>query len=401
MINSFFFDNESENLELICPSPINDQITSIPLFNNNPLDHSILSVNREMDDFDAFYNNNFMKEKNDANKPCIEYEETNLFINPKFEFQLGEEKNLVYSEVKESEDSFINVEIFEEKSKKEGKEEKLEKPEKQGKETIFEIVKDKRKKEKKKNKKIFKSNKKKKINNGINKDNKYFPFDKPKGILSLSQDGQNSVLNTDIQKDIFPFKFITKKYSDSGNGTKKLEKKKRKLKCDDINKKIKSRFHKTLKNIINQNLKKAGAQQLFYFIPQCFIEKVSKKFNLQYFNMTYKELLSKDFCTELNKNYFDINYDHNVKVLKYLEENEEISKNSGFDLIKNMTYETLLRKYFNSAQFEDSIYQLIDEKESPEYIYEYYIRATNYISYYLNPKNQNLMNQINNDTESI
>ena len=131
------------------------------------------------------------------------------------------------------------------------------------------------------------------------------------------------------------------------------------------------------------------------------LEKVSKKFNLQYFNMTYKELLSKDFCTELNKNYFDINYEHNIKVLKYLEENEEICKNSGFDLIKDMTYETLLKKYFNSAQFEDSILQLIDEKESPEYINEYYIRATNYINYYLNPKNKNLMIQINNDNESI
>ena len=398
MINSFVLEDESENLELICPSPINDQISSIPLFNNNPLDYSNLSVNREMDDFDTFFNNNFMKEKNDTNKPCIEYEETNIFIAPKFEFKIGEEKNLLFSEIKESEDNFINVEIFEEKSKKEEKIEKIEKP---GKEKIFEIMKDKRKKRKQKNKKTLKFNKMKKNKNGINKDNKYFPFDKPKGILSLSQDGQNSVLNTDEQKDIFPFKFITKKYCDSGNGIKKLEKKKRKLKCDDINKKIKSRFHKTLKNIINQNLKKAGAQQLFYFIPQCFIEKVSKKFNLQYFNMTYKELLSKNFCTELNKNYFDINYEHNIKVLKYLEENEEICKNSGFDLIKDMTYETLLKKYFNSAQFEDSILQLIDEKESPEYINEYYIRATNYINYYLNPKNKNLMIQINNDNESI
>ena len=119
--------------------------------------------------------------------------------------------------------------------------------------------------------------------------------------------------------------------------------------------------------------------------------------NSQYLHLTYKELLSKDFCSELNKNYYDINYDHNIKVLKYLEENEEISKNSGFDLIKDMTYEELLNKYFNSAQFEDSIFQLIDENESPEYIKEYFKRATNYLNYYRNGKKDNLVIPIDDD----
>ena len=46
---------------------------------------------------------------------------------------------------------------------------------------------------------------------------------------------------------------------------------KRKYKPDDIRKKIKARFHKSIKNIINDNLKKAGSKHFFSFLPQIFI----------------------------------------------------------------------------------------------------------------------------------
>ena len=68
-------------------------------------------------------------------------------------------------------------------------------------------------------------------------------------------------------------------------------KKKRKFKPDDIRKKIKARFHKSIKNIINENLKKAGAKVLFDFIPQSFIGNVSKKINNSVLNYTYKDIL--------------------------------------------------------------------------------------------------------------
>ena len=65
----------------------------------------------------------------------------------------------------------------------------------------------------------------------------------------------------------FMFKFKTKKYFMDSDGKKKRVKKKRKFKPDDIRKKIKSRFHKTLKNIINENLKRVGSKELFDFFP--------------------------------------------------------------------------------------------------------------------------------------
>ena len=52
---------------------------------------------------------------------------------------------------------------------------------------------------------------------------------------------------------------------------------KRKYKPDDIRKKIKARFHKAIKNIINENLKKAGSKYYFSFLPQIFISSISRK----------------------------------------------------------------------------------------------------------------------------
>lgn len=184
-------------------------------------------------------------------------------------------------------------------------------------------------------------------------------------------------------------KFSTKKYFIAANGKKKKVKKKRKYKPDDIRKKIKARFHKAIKNIINENLKKAGSTEMFDFFPQCFIGNVSKKINSKAFELTYKELLLTDFHKEVKSNYLnskaDIDkYVRNQKVLKYLEENPEISKRAGFDIIENLKYKELLNMYFNSEQFEKSIYTLKNEKEPPEYIQEYIHRANTYVNFYSN-----------------
>ena len=195
--------------------------------------------------------------------------------------------------------------------------------------------------------------------------------------------------------DIFHFKFTTKKYFTNENGKKKRIKKKRKFKSDDIRKKIKCRFHKEIKNLINKNLKNAGSKELFDFFPQIFIGNVTKNVNEKYFDLTYKELLSIDFIEEINKSNYhngkvDKNkYMKNIKVLKYLEKNPEISKNSGFDLIKNKKYKDILKCYFNSEEFENSLIKLKKEKESPEYIQDYIKIAKTYVSFYCNKKNNN------------
>ena len=187
-------------------------------------------------------------------------------------------------------------------------------------------------------------------------------------------------------KDFGLWKFTTKQYFIASNGKKKRVKKKRKYKPDDIRKKIKARFHKIIKNIINENLKKAGSKELFDFIPQSFIGNVSKKVNFKALNLTYKEILSTDFKNELNldSSKVDPKYLRNQKVLKYLEENPDISERAGFNLIQDMKYKDLLKVYFISAQYENSINQLKTENESPDYIQDYIYRSKTYIKFYSN-----------------
>ena len=209
-----------------------------------------------------------------------------------------------------------------------------------------------------------------------------FPF--KSGKCLLSDDASDNKLKQYMNKI-----FRTNTYVTDSNGNKKKEKKQRKFKPDDIRKKIKVRFHKKIKNIINENLKKAGSTELFGFLPQYFISNIAKKFNNQFMNMTYEQLLKINF-SELqddypNKDCDNKQYKKNKNTLEYLEKNPEISKISGFDKVKKMKYRDIFKAYFSSAEFEESITILKEEEnESAEYIQEYFILAKNYIDYFIN-----------------
>ena len=116
-------------------------------------------------------------------------------------------------------------------------------------------------------------------------------------------------------------------------------------------------------------------------------------------------MLSTDFTLELKNNDYknckvDYNkYKKNLEVLNYLEKNPEICQLSGFDLIKDSKYKDLLKIYFSSAQFENSLNQLREEKESPEYIQEYINRARTYISFYSKFNNKDDKNNFKNENE--
>ena len=49
-----------------------------------------------------------------------------------------------------------------------------------------------------------------------------------------------------------------------------------------------------------------------------------------------------------------------------------------------MKYKDLLKVYFISAQYENSINQLKTENESPDYIQDYIYRSKTYIKFYSN-----------------
>ena len=163
----------------------------------------------------------------------------------------------------------------------------------------------------------------------------------------------------------------------------------RKFKPDDIRKKIKARFHKTIKNAINEFLKFTGSEKFFDFLPQSFICNISREKNKEVLHLTYKELLRKDFLSNIDESKYkkkkvDQNkYINNIEVLEYLEKNPEISKNSGFDILGKVTYAELLNIYFDSFQFEKSIQKLKEENESEDYIREYYQKAKSYVRFFM------------------
>ena len=164
---------------------------------------------------------------------------------------------------------------------------------------------------------------------------------------------------------------------------------KRKYKADDIRKKIKARFHKSIKNIINENLRKAGSKKLFTFLPQVFISSIARQTNRYVLNMSFREILQQNFVNDLdekkykNKKIDLAKYKKNLSVLEYLDNNPEISKNSGFDIISRMKYCDLLEEYFKSNEFERAIFKLKEENEDEDYIKEYIIKSKNYVKFFM------------------
>ena len=218
-----------------------------------------------------------------------------------------------------------------------------------------------------------------------------YPFTKGQGIekildiIGLTANYSNSKLKLLNKNKTNNSKFkITGYYTDE-NGKKKKQKKKRKYKPDDIRKKIKARFHKIIKNVINSKLKKAGSKKLFDFFPQNFITNVTINFNSLIMNLTYEKLIEQEYNSKINlKNgKSDINkYNNNMAVLNYLKKNPEICKNSEFEIIKNMKYNDILRAYFSSFEFEQSIIELNNKNETIEYIEEYINKSLNYVNFY-------------------
>ena len=61
-----------------------------------------------------------------------------------------------------------------------------------------------------------------------------------------------------------------------------------------------------------------------------------------------------------------------------MEKNENIKKKINFDYIKGMTFGELFKEYLESREFEKDILKL-KQKETPEYIKNYIIKAYNFI----------------------
>ena len=238
---------------------------------------------------------------------------------------------------------------------------------------------------------------------------KYFPFTQGYGLdqvlksigltINYKSSSKISLLSYNNQlSNISNFR-VTQYYLDESG--KKRKKKQRKFKPDDIRKKIKAKFHKVFKNVINSKLKKAGAKKMFDFIPQCFITNISINLNKEAFGLTYEELIGKDYSSKNKERNADYEkYNKNLDVLNYLNQNPKIKKLSDFDKISKMKYEDILKAYFASFEFEQTILELFQKKEKIDYIEEYVSKALTYVNFFINNKRKALPETTYNNNKS-
>ena len=240
-----------------------------------------------------------------------------------------------------------------------------------------------------------------------------------KSLINLGQNkselnpNQNQKSNSKLKKKRKFNKFKVSYIEPKSKNNYKLNHK-RKYKPDDIRKKIKARFHKSIKNIINDNLRKAGSKYLFSFLPQIFISSISRQKNNQVLDLTYRQLLEKNFVSNVDENVYKnkkvdfSKYKNNLRVLEYLDEHPDICKMSGFDILGNMKYKELLEQYFNSEEFDKALMKLKEENEEDEYIEEYKNKAKTYVQFFCNinsnkskeEKNENDEQDLNESKEN-
>ena len=246
-------------------------------------------------------------------------------------------------------------------------------------------------------------------NNNFNNNNNNYDSNNEDNTSSNSNNNLNINNNVNVKNEnnisslssnnIFRIYSIEEIRDQKNLQRKKLRhKKKRKFKPDDIRKKIKARFHKNLKEILNENLKICGSKKFFDFLPQGFVSNISIEKNKEAFKLTYLEILKNNFENYTNNQKQKLidkkRVLNNNETLLYLENNPEISEKSGFDLIKNETYENLLCEYFQSKQFEDTIIDLKNENEEEDYICEYINKSKNYVNFFKTSSLNNINKRI-------
>ena len=150
-------------------------------------------------------------------------------------------------------------------------------------------------------------------------------------------------------------------------GKKKLfltRKKNRKEMKDNILKKIKSRFFKTIKKQLKSRLIKSyNFKKDFKFLPQKFICDISKETNKLIWNQTFLQFMEDKSADNINKDL----------ILKAIQE----------DKIGNMTLEEIFNEYLNSQEFVNSIPNKENEKYlNQKYVDDYIFNAYNFINYY-------------------
>ena len=158
------------------------------------------------------------------------------------------------------------------------------------------------------------------------------------------------------------------------------DEKSRKEKPDEIRKKIKSRFFKSLKECINQNF---PTEKKLEFLPQSFISNISFKENNIMLGKTLEEIILN------NKEENSKKYENNINLLKYLKDNKNNNKIKKNYIAFNTPIEKIFQEYLVSEEFDKSIAKLEEEGNYSQYIKNYINQAKNFNEYFSCYENEN------------
>ena len=155
---------------------------------------------------------------------------------------------------------------------------------------------------------------------------------------------------------------------------------------DEIRKKIKSRFFKSLKMMINQEFIEKKINKKMEYLPQNFISNITKGENKLMLDKTLKEIIIYSIADISDTDKKKEKYEKNIDLLKYLDE-EKAKNNKNINKIYNIfqtKIKDLFNEYLKSEEFEQSIIQLKKEGNYFEYIKAYINVADNFINFFSN-----------------
>ena len=145
---------------------------------------------------------------------------------------------------------------------------------------------------------------------------------------------------------------------------------------DNIRKKIKRGFlNNALIPKINMIIKKQGGKFVFEIFKQHFVSDVTRKNNMELFNMTLEEIfMKKELYNEIELN----SYYYNLKLIN----NKEIQENKELKNILNLKLFKIFEEYINSKELNiDEIKRLKSKNMKDSYIKRYIHLAKNFIKF--------------------
>ena len=145
---------------------------------------------------------------------------------------------------------------------------------------------------------------------------------------------------------------------------------------DNIRKKIKRGFlNNALIPKINMIIKKHGGKFFFEIFKQHFVSDVTRKNNMELFDMTLEEIfMKKELYNEIELN----SYYYNLKLIN----SKEIQENKELKNILNLKLLNIFEEYINSKEFNiDEIKRLKSKNMKDSYIKRYIHLAKNFIKF--------------------